>query len=138
MKFGTFTSLAPETIRRTFGLVNWRSDQITTSERPMGAFGMCVVSAEANAVGASAIPGPFSDADSDLWFVHQFLFAPIRFASAVGFDTVDGRQYPINSKAMRKVTDDEVVVVMIENGHATQGATAWISLRVLASLAARS
>ena len=135
---GSFVGTGPVTIRRTFGLVSWRSDQQAVSEEPMGAFGMCVVSEDAFAAGAAAIPGPFSDADSDLWFVHQFMYSSFQFADATGRTNPTGMQYQINSKAMRKLTEEERVVVMTENGHGSQGALSWMSLRVLSSLAGRS
>ncbi len=48
----------------------WKLDQITASEFVVGAFGMLVVSEDAFAAGAASIPGPFTDAGSDLWMVH--------------------------------------------------------------------
>ena len=136
--FGSFTTGQPSTVRRTFGILNWRSDQTVNDERPMGAFGMCVVSNEAFAAGVASMPGPFTDADSDLWFVHQFMFAAFEQAGTVdGFETAAGQQYIINSKAMRKVTDDERVVMVMENGHASQGAVSYVAVRLLASPAAR-
>ena len=130
---GSLTTAGPVTVRRTFGLVNWRSDQVAADESPMGAFGMCVVSEDAFAAGAASIPGPFSDASSELWLVHQFLFAPVEFTSAAGFESAAGRQYVINSKAMRKFTEEERLVFMIENGHPTQAALQYFMLRVLTS-----
>ena len=68
---GVFVLSVPTlTIRRTLGLVNWRSDQNSGDEEPLGAFGMCVVSNEAIAAGVASVPGPYTDADADLWFVH--------------------------------------------------------------------
>ena len=134
---GSFTTGAPTTIRRTFGLVNWRSDQQAASEEPVGAFGMCIVSEDAFAAGAAAIPGPFTDASSDLWFVHQFLYSAFQFLDATGVTNPTGSQYKIDSKAMRKLTEEERLVVMVENGHGTQGALFWHAIRVLSSAASR-
>ena len=135
---GSFTVTSPETVRRTFGILNWWSDQTVNDERPMGAFGMCVVSNEAFAAGVASMPGPFTDADSDLWFVHQFMFAAFEQSGTVdGFESAAGQSYAINSKAMRKVTDDERVVMILENGHASQGAVAYVAVRLLGSPAAR-
>ena len=126
---------SPLTVRRTFGILNWRSDQTVLDERPMGAFGMCIVSEDAFAVGASALPGPFTDAESDLWFVHQFLFAAFEQAGTVdGFESAAGQSYAINSKAMRKLTTDERIVMVMENGHSSQGAVSYVAVRVLSSL----
>ena len=130
---GSFTSTLPVTVRRTFGLLNWRSDQNSGDENPIGAFGMCVVSNEAFAAGAAAIPAPFTDAASDLWFVHQYMMSAFEVVTAVGFEGSSGRQYALNSKAMRKLSDDESVAVVVENGTAAQGALFWFGLRVLSS-----
>ncbi len=136
---GSFVASSPETVRRTFGILNWRSDQTVNDERPMGAFGMCVVSNEAFAAGVASMPGPFTDADSDLWFVHQLMFAAFEQSGTVdGFESAAGQSYTINSKAMRKVTDDERIVMILENGHASQGAVAYVAVRLLSSIASRS
>ena len=122
-----------ETVKRVRGLIHWKSDQLTASEYTIGAFGMLVVSEDAFAAGAASIPGPFTDASSDLWMVHQYVVSDMIFGSAVGFDSAGGRSYEIDSKAMRKVTEEERLVVMFENGSA-DAAQFGFGLRVLASL----
>ncbi len=97
----------------------------------MGAYGICIVSQDAFAAGVASMPGPFSDASSDLWMVHQFMFAPVRVGTG-GFQEV-AIQYTIDSQAMRKVTEEERVVSIVENGHATHGALFLIELRLLFS-----
>ncbi len=131
---GSFFTDEPTTIRRTRGLISWRSDQNAADELPMGAFGMVVVSDIAFAAGAASIPGPFTDADSDLWFVHQYVFAPMSISGAGPLRDAVVRPYEIDSKAMRKFTEEERVVLMWENGHATHGALSLTMLRVLASV----
>ncbi len=54
------------------------------------------------------------------------------FASGVGFDSMGGRVFEFDSKAMRKVSEEERLVMMIENGSADAGQFN-IALRVLAS-----
>ncbi len=109
------------------------TDQLAASERVIGAFGLCVVSQEAAAAGAASIPGPFTEAESDLWFVHQYLYSSMVFGDATGFRKLD-QQYEIDSKAMRKVTEEEVVAIMIENG-TTTGLNWWLGFRTLTSAA---
>ena len=94
---------------------------------------MCIVNEDAFAAGAASIPGPFTDANSDLWFVHQFLMVDMRFVSAVGVEPMYGRQYEFDSKAMRKQNEEQRVVVMIENGHATAAARSYHAFRILTS-----
>ena len=93
---------------------------------------MLVVSVDAFAAGAASIPGPITDAESDLWLVHQYMVSDFIFGSAVGFDSMGGRSYEIDSKAMRKQTEDEVLVLMFENGSAL-GAQFSAGIRVLTS-----
>ena len=128
---GSFTADLPTTVRRTRGLVSFRTDQTAGSELPFGAFGMCVVSDDAFAAGAASIPGPFTDAFSDLWFVHEFFIAPTRYATVAGQDN-SAMIVSIDSKAMRKVGEDETVAVMIENGSAV-GAAGLAEIRLLSS-----
>ena len=130
---GRFTVTgAPVTIRRTRGIVNWRSDQVVASETALGAFGLCVVSNDAFDVGATAIPGPSSDASSELWFVHQFLYARFELLSSSGFHPDGSSEYMIDSKAMRKVSEEESIVVMVEATGADGGIFA-AQFRILAS-----
>ncbi len=129
------TTLDTETIRRTRGLIAWRSDQVVADEAVMGAFGMCVVSADAAAAGVASVPGPFTDPGSDLWFVHQFMYDRLEFQSGTGVSAgfTTHVQYLIDSSAMRKVTDEERLILVVENGHASNGATFSFNIRFLSS-----
>ena len=104
----------PETIVRVRGVFDVQSDQAATDERPFGAFGFGIVSQKAFALGATAISGPYSEAAWDGWFVHQYWFAPFSFRSAVGA-SYPNQRYEFDSKAMRKLTPDQKLVVMVEN-----------------------
>ncbi len=130
---GSFTVAgASETMRRTRGLVQWTTNQILASEFSIGAFGMCVVTEDAFAAGVASIPGPFTDAGSDVWFVHQFMMHSFQFASGVGIEGQFGNQYEIDSSAMRKVSEEQRVVLVVENGSAN-GAVFAFGIRLLAS-----
>ena len=102
------------TIVRTRGMIQAISDQEVAAESPFGAFGIAIVSAQALAVGVTAIPTPYTDADSDLWFVHGYWAAPLGFGDATGFANISQR-VDFDSKAMRKFSEDEAVVMVIEN-----------------------
>jgi len=67
-----FTTTSPVTVARVRGLLTVMSDQVAATERPFGAVGLCIVSDEAAAVGVTAIPRPYGDAESDFWFTHEF------------------------------------------------------------------
>ncbi len=132
---GTFTVTgSPETVRRVRGLVHWQSDQSAASETPFGAIGMCVVTQDAAAAGAASIPGPFTDAASSVWLYHQFLLNKFTLGSAIGFDANAGTQYEIDSKGMRRVSDEQEVAIMVENGNSTQAAQVIAMIRMLATV----
>ena len=104
----------------------------------MGAFGVCVVNDDAFAAGVASIPGPFTDAASDLWFVHQFLYVRTEFHSAIGIQEIGHElTWEIDSKAMRKVAPEQTIAFVIENGHASFGAIGLANLRILTTLASR-
>jgi hypothetical protein len=135
---GGFATGIANTVRRVHGIVTWETDQGAADETTIGAFGMCIVSDDAQAAGAGSIPGPFTDDDSDLWFVHQYLWQRLRFVTAAGFAQIGHEVvWTIDSKAMRKFTQDEQIVIMVENGDAAAGAVCQFSIRLLTQLSGR-
>ncbi len=124
---------APETILRSRGLLTVITDQAASSEQPFGAFGICVVSDQAIAAGIGSIPTPYTEPESDLWLLHQFFAAPMVFGSAIGFAAL-GQSYELDSKAMRKVGEDQTVVFVMENGNSTDGLLYRLDMRVLSKL----
>ena len=76
-----------------------------------GAFGIGIVSAEAFAAGPASCPGALTDSEDDIWFYHQFFSA--RSVTATIADGVNGpsvvQRFEVDSKAMRKLTIDQVV-----------------------------
>jgi len=133
----TFVTLdsQPETIVRTVGLLNIQSDQAAASERPFGAVGICIVSDQAAAIGITAIPKPFTDASSDLWFMHRFWAAPVAEAGTGASLQNISQDVDLSSKAMRKLTDDETVCLVIENASAIHGAEYTFNVRLLSKVA---
>ena len=78
-----------------------------------GAWGIAVVSDIALATGATAIPGPATDAGWDGWFVWQGIARRTFVATAVG--TEDFGMTDFDSKAKRIVGTDYSLVLMVEN-----------------------
>ncbi len=115
----------PFTIIRTRMTVIVSPGQLIADAIQIAAIGIAVVSDQASAIGITAVPTPTTDLDSDLWFVHQSLLGDFTFISAAGFDASGGEVYHIDSKAMRKVNDDQDVVVVVEG--ATIGDAAIIT-----------
>ena len=132
----TFTTAVaqPETLIRCVGNLTVETDQKAADETPFGAFGVCVVSDQAAAIGVTAIPTPYTDAGSDLWLLHQFWTASIKAGSNVAFASLS-QSYELSSKAMRKVSDDETVCLVIENGAAAFGAIYRLDMRLLSKVA---
>ena len=110
-------ALLPFTVVRVRGFIHIRSDQAAASETFMGDLGMAIVSAQAEAIGITAIPTPLTDKDSDLWFVHQMVADRIDVGSGAGTGPPvnTGKYIQYDSKAMRKVVDGDQLVVVVEN-----------------------
>jgi len=76
----------PFTVVRTRGVLHLRSDQFANSESQSAAYGRCVVSDQAVAIGVTAVPTPITDNGSDLWFVYEMLKTRVEVSSAVGIE----------------------------------------------------
>ena len=127
-------ALRPFTIVRTH--LNWhlRSDQVIALERYQTAFAGAVVSDQAVAVGVTAVPTPFTELGSDLWFFHQIQAGNFTFVSSTGFDPVGGVVSNIDSKAMRKVEDGQDIVFVLENSGQSSGTVNLTAGRMLIKL----
>jgi len=123
-------ALRPFTIVRTRLESFVRSDQAAAAEVFIGAYGQCIVSDQASAIGVSAVPTPVTDLSSDLWFVHQ-PFAGV-FESGTG--TNNGWRYEIDSKAMRKVQEGEDLVTVVEFSALGSGFNFFVGGRALVKL----
>ena len=106
----------PGTIVRTRGGIFVVTGAATAGQNIIGAVGLALVSDVARAAGIGSIPGPFTDALWDGWFWYQSLLYQSQSAGA-SFN-VEGRFYPIDSKAMRKMEGDSGLVWVVENGGA--------------------
>jgi len=122
----------PFTIIRVHLEVMIELDQLVTSEQYLTAIGMCVVSSQANAIGVTAVPTPMTDIESDLWFLHRFMFGNISVGTVVGFEEPGSREYALDTKAQRKVDDDQDVVIVGEvNSTVGDGAIMTVAGRML-------
>jgi len=130
----TFVTTLPETIVRIRGLLTVMTDQAAASEQPFGALGFAIVSDEAAAAGIGSMPTPYTDANSDLFMVHQYWSAPMLVGTSVGFGGAGTQRYEIDSKAMRKVHEDTTLAIIMENGNATDGILYSLDFRILTKL----
>jgi len=127
-------SMHKPTVIRTRGVVSVRPQSFSGDLGLGGAWGVCIVSDEAFAAGAGSIPRPFDDAGWDGWFVWQAFtgrFDVTTDVGRVGFANTS-ITHDIDSKAMRKVSDNETVVLMCESQ--TGALQAVMHLRMLFKL----
>ena len=117
----SITGDAEEVITRVRGQVS-----MISSPGNQAAFGMCVVSKQAFDIGATAVPGPVSNADSDLWFVHQWY--------AYQGTANDGLPLTINSKARRVVNGPDQVIVGVFEATDSTAKSINLGLRFLGYL----
>ncbi len=126
---------AGETIIRTRGQIIVGSDQAAGPEAWVGAVGFAVASDQAVAVGVGSLPTPYTDQDSDLWFVHQYFGGKFQFLDATGFDAAQYQVFSFDSKAMRKIEQGQTLIVVVENGAATTGIQYWLQFATLFKVA---
>ena len=123
-----------ETIIRVRGHIGVKSDQIAASEQFVGAVGMCVATDQAVAVGVGSIPTPYTDSDSELWFMHQFFIGGLTVASSIGIVGIPWKIFDFDSKAMRKMPFGNTLCVVVENGAAV-GVKYFLNYSVLFKVA---
>ena len=126
-------ALGPFTVVRTRGQIWTRSDQTAGSESAFGALGFMVVREQARAAGVGSVPTPLAEESDDGWFVHQFFPAGLQVADATGM--VPHYVTHFDSRAQRKVSPDDAIVVVLENGDATSGLAYVLKFRMLIKLA---
>ena len=122
-----------ETVVRSRGLITFGSDQAAATESQLGAYGIAVVTAQAVSVGITAVLHPATDASWDGWLYHTYLSAHIQVVSASGIMPDMQHQIVVDSKAMRKVSEDDRLVFVIENTVST-GLQFFDSFRILSKL----
>ncbi len=121
-------ALRPFTIIRQYYEIMIRSDQAAAVEQQAFAYGCAVVSDQAAAIGVTAVPTPDTDAGSDLWMLHQYIFA---MENNLTDRSQPARQIEIQSKAMRKVEDGQTVLQIGEFVTTNNGLIATIAGRLL-------
>jgi len=110
----TFPFGEPATIIRTRGAVAIQLNSYTTDTAITGAFGIAVVSTDAVGIGITAIPKPFRDADWGGWFVWRTFGHRFETITQAGV-LLASWLLEIDSKAMRKVTPNETMVIVAES-----------------------
>ena len=111
-------ALRPFTVVRTYMECMLVSDQAAAIENQACAFGWCVVSDQAFAIGITAVPTPVTDIGSDLFYLNKAMFAD---ESNLTDRSKGGSKYSIDSKAMRKVNEDQQPIGVLEMSTAGSG-----------------
>ena len=120
----------PFTITRTVGMLAIYGDQAGAIEHPLVALGGIVVSDKAVATGATAIPDPVTEVESDSWFLYATLAGP----QATSLDGPPPSIMQFDSRAQRKVADGDQVVFVISNPNAVDGLRFYFQFRQLVKL----
>ena len=103
------------TVIRTRGVLSIQPDSVQVDGEIIGAFGIGVVTAEAFAAGVVSLPEPFTDADWGGWMVWQSFAYVLKFESSAGIQVPVDRVIEIDSKAMWKMSQNEVLVAVAES-----------------------
>ncbi len=104
----------PLTVVRTRGMISVHPTAFSADLDVVGAVGIGVVSNDAFAAGVGSIPGPYDDGDWKQWFVWQSFAFHVEFGSAVGVN-IESVMIDVDSKAMRKVGQNETIVMVAES-----------------------
>ena len=123
-------AFAPFTIIRTRGILHVSSDQTGALENYQVQMGFAVVSAQAVAIGVTAVPTPDTDRGSGLWFVYEEVYGRFTFISGVGALEGGHTRY-FDSKAMRKVDSGDQVISVLENSSLSNGTVSIMAGRML-------
>jgi len=130
-----FLEQRPFTIVRTRGFISLASDQDSAAEAYDAGIGMAIVQRTATNIGVTAVPTPLTDLSSDAFFMLELMGGLFTFVSGVGVDAQGlGAARKYDSRAMRKVADEEDIAVTIETSGISLGCTLYHVGRVLIKL----
>ena len=126
-------ALLPFTVVRTHLAIFYLSDQIVAAEFSQVALGMQVVTQSASAAGIASLPTPITEPNAD-YFVYQPLFSNILIGDGLQDQPASlANMVQVDSKAMRKVDQDDDIVVTFEQRSAI-GALVALEGRMLVKL----
>ncbi len=120
-----------ETILRTVGGISIQSDQASSGESQIGAFGLTIINDVAGALGVTGIPDPVSEVADDVWFTYVPFASHITVSSAVGFSAQGGNYFAFDSRAKRILESGYRVAAMVANSSASHGFFATLVMRML-------
>ena len=130
-------ALAPGTIVRIRGMLNFIPTDISVDRNSFGAFGICIVNGEAFDAGIASVISPWTESFDDRWLYHTYwssLFRTDIVGTDAGASAHASDQIVIDSKAMRKFSEGDVVISVIENVSATAAVNFFLNFRTLVKL----
>ena len=127
-------AMRPFTVIRTRGFWHISSDQEIADEVQQVGMSLSVVSDQALAIGITAVPTPFADVESDLFFMYELLTTRFLLGSAVGFAGDFGVGAKFDSRAMRKVEEGQDLAYVLEAASTSNGTNVQKAGRVLIKL----
>ncbi len=105
----------PATLVRTRGLFRMYLENVANpGEGFQGAFAIGVVQVAAFTAGVGSLPGPISEMDSEAWLYHSIVGAHAHNATETSFNESTVFDLTVDSKAMRKLDDETVIVAVLE------------------------
>ena len=126
--------LQPSTVIRTRGYLFIQSDQDAAAETSFGALSFAVCSEPARAAGVASLLTPLVDEDADQFFVYESWQAFSGGPSTGALFSQPTSVVQIDSKAQRKVSQGDAIVVVMEIGHSAHGAQMVLKFRMLFKL----
>jgi len=102
------------------------------SDVELAGIGLCVVTAQALAVGGTSVPGPIADDESDAWLWHQYIPMDAIGATAAAGDNIGlVHRFTLDAKAMRKLPEDFALILVAELTDASMPTELRGGMRVL-------
>ena len=111
--FSVFVADEAETLLRSRGSIQLVLNANAVEESVTCAVGLAIVSARAVAAGAASVPRPATEG-SYPWLWHGFLFGTSFDSAVTAGSSLRGTRLEVNSKAMRKLKETEVMVLAFE------------------------
>ena len=105
------------TVLRLRGSVFCELNAGAVNERVLVSVGLIVVGSNAFQAGAGSVPSPATDSDADWMWFEQLSVSSLEEGAVVNDALFD--RVKIDSKAMRKVKPDDVVVFVVEVAQST-------------------
>ena len=133
-------SFTPSTLVRMRGLFQVFPADLALDRVGFGALGLIIVSGEAFDAGAASVPAPWTESHYDGWLFHQYWSSVSKVDINLGTGSdqaVSGAAMEprvIDSKAMRKFQDGDVLVMVIEAVSSGVGAQYFLNYRLLFKL----